>query len=70
MNVPVCHFVSLRNLSLADEQSLRPEPIRRQVGPRLLLDVSKHIKHKRLRLDVVNKGLGYFNSDLQTQQHL
>lgn len=62
--------VSLRNRCLADEQSLRPEPIRRQGGPRLLLDTSKHVKHQRLRLHVVNKGLGDFNGDLQTQQHL
>lgn len=39
------------------------------MGARLLLVTSKHVKHKRLSLDVVNKGLGNVNRDLQTQQH-
>lgn len=59
------HSLNFRDRS----PSPRPEPIRRRVGARLLLVTSKHVKHQRLSLDVVNKGLSNVNRDLQTQQH-
>lgn len=44
-----------------------PDEVLAERQKRLLLEVSEHLKHDRLSLDVVHKRFGYINGNLRRQ---